>query len=152
MWRSAAKADDSDSEVRAKTGIWRSKKAVYVYINKTEKARRESRRTELTLCGSLLAGLSKYQGTVFKFPLPTTREIRLRRCGTGSFGTAVATSEGPASTSATAVPTSSASRPTTNTWRSQGRRGVESVTLVLKVLDDPCLGRERRGERLGWRS
>ena len=32
MWRSAAKADDSDSEVRAKTGIWRSKKAVYVYI------------------------------------------------------------------------------------------------------------------------
>jgi len=42
MWRSAAKADDSDSEVRAKTGIWRSKKAVYVYINKTETARRET--------------------------------------------------------------------------------------------------------------
>jgi len=54
----------------------------------------------------------------------------------------------PASTSATAVPTTSTSRPTTNTWRSQGPCVVESVTLVLKVLDDPCLGRERPGERL----
>ena len=42
MWRSVAKADDSDSDVRAKTRIWRSKKAIYVYINKTEKARRET--------------------------------------------------------------------------------------------------------------
>ena len=42
MWRSAAKTDDSDSEVRAKTGIWRLKKAVYVYIIKTRKARRET--------------------------------------------------------------------------------------------------------------
>ena len=46
------------------------------------------------------------------------------------------------------MPTTSASRPTTNTWRSQGRRGVEGVALVLKLFDDLRLGRERRVERL----
>jgi len=115
---------------------------------KLTKQEERRRRTELTLCSSLLAGLSKFQGTGFKFPPPTTRKIRLRSYGTRSFGAAVTTSEGPASTSATVVTTTSTSRPTTNTWRSQGRRGVEGVTLVLKLFDDSCLGRKRRVERL----